>query len=99
MKKKKSHSIGVRDQAPDKKEYQHYLTIGRLKEFIKKHKIPDNALILHQRIEDVYFEKHGWSKTSIVKPCPEYPGSTDEYVVVFSFVGYKDKNLYLTAHY
>lgn len=38
----------------------HYLTVGRLLEFIKENSIPNDAIIVTQRIEDVYYEKHGW---------------------------------------
>ncbi len=38
----------------------HYLTVGRLLEFIKEHSIPEDAIIVTQRIEDVYYEKHNW---------------------------------------
>lgn len=38
----------------------HYLTVGRLLEFIKEHSIPEDALIVTQRIEDVYYKKHNW---------------------------------------
>lgn len=36
------------------------LTIGKLKEWIKKFDLSDDTIIVLQRIEDVYFEKHGW---------------------------------------
>lgn len=33
-----------------------YLTVGALKEFIKKNELPDDAIVVTQRIEDGYFE-------------------------------------------
>ncbi len=39
----------------------HHLTVGRLKEFIEKHNLPNDALVMIQRIEDVYFEENHWS--------------------------------------
>lgn len=76
---------------------EHYLTIGRLKEFIKD--LPDDGKIYYQRIEDVYFEKHGWDKNVVKKPS-EYPEYTDDFVGVFTYIKYRDdKDLYLTAHY
>ncbi len=42
------------------KKYDHYLTVGKLLEFIKKHNIPNDALVLSQRVEDIYFEKYSW---------------------------------------
>lgn len=41
-------------------KYEHFLTVGELKEFLYKHNIPNDSKVLIQRIEDVYFEKHGW---------------------------------------
>ena len=41
--------------------YQHTLTVGGLKEFIEEHNMPDSAIVVVQRVTDVYFEKHGWS--------------------------------------
>ena len=44
----------------DIKKYEHYLTVGKLLEFIKKYNIPEDAIVMSQRVEDVYFEKHSW---------------------------------------
>lgn len=41
-------------------KYRHHLTVKELKDFIEKHKIPDDAVVMIQRIEDRYFENHGW---------------------------------------
>ena len=38
----------------------HYLTVGRLLEFIKKNNIPEDAIVVSQRVEDIYFETHSW---------------------------------------
>ena len=41
--------------------YEHFLTVGQLREFLENNKnIPDDAKVLVQRVEDVYYEKHGW---------------------------------------
>jgi len=78
-----------------------YMTVGDLKKLIKK--MPDDAKVYYQRIEDVYFEKHEWSKSSVFKADPEYgddPPIYDEYTRVYGSNRYKDDtNLYLTAHY
>lgn len=42
------------------KKYTHHLTVGLLLEFIKKYNVPEDALILTQRIEDFYFENNHW---------------------------------------
>jgi len=39
----------------------HYCTVGDLKKHIEKFNIPDTAPVVVQRVEDVYYEKHGWS--------------------------------------
>jgi len=36
--------------------YNHHLTVGRLKEFIEKYNISDDAIIVVERVEDSYFE-------------------------------------------
>lgn len=36
------------------------LTVGALKRFIEEFNIPDNAPVVMQRIEDVYFEQNNW---------------------------------------
>ena len=45
-----------------------HLTVGRLKEILNKHPLPDDAVVVIQRIEDRYFEKHGW-KVYVKKDC------------------------------
>jgi hypothetical protein len=40
--------------------YQDYLTVGDLKNFLNKHNLPDNAKVVVQRVEDIYYEKHNW---------------------------------------
>lgn len=43
------------------KGHEHHLTVGDLLKFIKNNNIPDHAPVFMQRVEDVYFEKHGWT--------------------------------------
>lgn len=50
----------------DKKELQsyrevHYLTWGQLKAFAEKNKIPDDAIVVTERVEDKYYDFFGWS--------------------------------------
>jgi hypothetical protein len=42
----------------DLNRYGDYLTVGRLKEMIKD--MPENGLVLVQRIEDSYYENNHW---------------------------------------
>ena len=45
----------------DLSRYKDYLTVGRLKMFLEQHpELPDDALVLTQRVEDKYFEENGW---------------------------------------
>ena len=40
-----------------KGNYENYLTIGKLKKFLEEHpELPDDALVLTQRVEDKYYE-------------------------------------------
>lgn len=81
------------------------MTVGWLKKFIEENNIPDESLILVQRVEDVYFEKHGWSKSSVFKDNDMSLDTNDdgfktEYHRIWSPVKYKDDdNLYLDLHY
>lgn len=80
------------------KQYEypdHYLTVGKLRE--KLPLLPEKGSVYIQRVEDRYFEKHGWRTKKM--PCPEFEGQFDEYVEVWGVVDYKDGNLYLTPHY
>lgn len=38
--------------------YKHFLTVGQLKQQLAD--LPDYATVLIERVEDVYFENHGW---------------------------------------
>ena len=38
----------------------HHLTVRDLKKFLEEHNLPDDAPVVVQRVEDVYYEKHGW---------------------------------------
>ena len=45
----------------DLSRYEDYLTVGRLKKFLENNPdLPDDALVLTQRVEDVYYEENGW---------------------------------------
>ncbi len=44
----------------DLKKYVDFLTVGRLKEFLNEHDLPDNAMVVVQRAEDVYYENYNW---------------------------------------
>jgi hypothetical protein len=45
----------------DLSRYEDYLTVGRLKKFLENNPdLPDDALVLTQRVEDKYYEENGW---------------------------------------
>ena len=73
------------------------MTVGDLKRLIKN--FPDDAKVYYHRIEDVYFKKHGWDKTTIeiINGDVSFQG---EYVWLQGLLFIKKKNiLYLSAHY
>lgn len=43
-----------------KEGYSYYLTVGQLKKDIEKYGISDDANVMVQRVEDVYYNTHGW---------------------------------------
>ena len=40
--------------------YEVYCTVGRLREFLAEHNLPDDAKVFIQRVEDFYFEENNW---------------------------------------
>ena len=88
--------------------YQYYLTVSRLKEFLNEHNLPDNAKVVIQRVQDVYYEKHNWGvylkegehtfkdeEGNIVKE------SLEQYHPAWCCVKYKDEDdvLFIDLHY
>ena len=89
-------------------KYIDFLTVGRLKAFLEKYNPPDSANVLIQRVEDVYYEKHGWKvllkegehtfkdeEGNIVEE------SLDQYHPAWSCVKYRDEDdlLFIDMHY
>ena len=79
--------------------FNHCLTVGQLKEII--YKLPDDAQVFYQRIEDRYFEQGtGWTENGSQFMPSEFGGGFDHYIRAWGCVQYKnDKNVYITAHY
>ena len=48
-------------------KYKHHLTFKVLEQFVEenKHTIDPNAKIIVERVEDKYFEKHGWKTLKV----------------------------------
>ena len=91
-----------------KNRYQHFMTVGDLKEFLNKHNLPDDAKVVVQRVEDVYYEKHNWGvylkegehtfkdeQGKIVKE------SLEQYHPAWCCVKYRDEDdvLFINLHY
>ena len=87
-------------QIIDSHKNGYYLTVGKLKEELEKYS--DDTLVVSQRVEDVYYEKHGWE--TIKKPNPMYKEFDCEYTPVWSVCHYLNETdgegcLYLDLHY
>lgn len=55
-------------------------------------------MILVERVEDMYFEKHNWKTTKKVHSILE--DETSEYIEAFCACKFKnDNNLYINCHY
>ena len=80
-----------------REQHKDYLTVGELKKYLTDY--PDDALVVAQRVQDVYYEKHGWE--TLKKPDTLYPEYNNEYSAVFSPVLRKDDMsiFYLDLHY
>ena len=73
------------------------LTIGDIRKYLETHNPPDDAIVLVERVEDVYFEKHGWET---VDKLHSFMEETTEYIEAFCAVKFKDdNNLYINCHY
>ena len=77
-----------------KKRNPEVYDVGKLKEALKN--VPDDTPVMYQRIEDVYFQTHGW--TTVTLPW-DFDSST-EYIQSW-WAGYleKDKIFVIEAHY
>lgn len=72
--------------------------VGDLKKLFDKYHIPNDVAVLIQRIEDVYFEKHGWTTLKVDDPI--YPGNVDEYIPTHCVWYNKDlKVVLIDSHY
>lgn len=95
----------------DLKYLNHHLTIGKLREFLNNSDLPDDGLVMIERVEDVYYEKHGWKVyLKDGQYTPEFrEESADEAKVQESMNQYhpawcvttytQDDNLFIDLHY
>lgn len=84
------------------------LTVGDLLKFIEKNNIPKDAKILVERIEDVYFLKHGWDVyleegeyTSYDENNKPIEDTLYQYIPLCTSLYNKNKKdiLFLSSHY
>lgn len=83
----------------DLSKYEDYLTVGKLRKFLEEHsELPDDALVLTQRVEDKYYEKNGWGV--VLKESAWYETEQEQYHPAWCCVKYNnDNNLYIDLHY
>lgn len=76
--------------------YVHNLTVGQLKFWLANTDLPDDSLVMVQRVEDVYFEKYGWE----VLPKEGDNGPT-QYVPAWCCTKYNDEDnlMFIEMHY
>ncbi len=73
----------------------HYVTVGQLKKATES--VPDTTPVLYQRIEDVYFQNHGWATYEMES---EHLDNMSEYVLSWSAYWHHKKNAFvIEAHY
>lgn len=79
-----------------KYKYNQHLTVGDLKRWLASTNLPNDSLVMVQRVEDVYFEKHGWKV--LPKECENGP---TQYVPAWCCVKYNDEEdlMFIEMHY
>ena len=93
----------------------HNMNVGQLKKFLAECRLPDDAKILVQRVEDVYFNENNWGvyrkegeETAWLKKLKNIPvteetikSSMEQYHPAWWAGTYKDDNdfLYIDLHY
>lgn len=92
-----------------KEGYKHSLTVGRLKKFLTDYNLPDGAKVVVQRVEDRYYENHGWSvylkEDPFNSPVKDENGNSIkcfcQYTPAWSCVKYADEDdvLFIDLHY
>lgn len=84
------------------------LTVGELKKFLNEYKLPDDAKVVIQRIEDVCYEKYGWGvylkegeQTRKNDDGDVDKNTMEQYHPAWSCVKYNDENdvLFIDLHY
>lgn len=75
------------------------LTAGQLK--TKLESVPDDTIVCIERVEDIYFEKHGWKTERVVfQEIDGVPYDYNDYFPAFCSTYLKEPNkLVILAHY
>ena len=83
--------------ADNKDMYEMFMTVKDLKKALEN--VPDDCLVVYQRIEDIYFEENGWLAKAIELSWEENINSL--YIPAFSaYQHHKDKDIFvINAHY
>jgi hypothetical protein len=89
-------------------KYDNFLTVGKIKDFLNKYNLPNNAKVFIQRVEDIYYEKNGWSVLLKVDDftVKDENGNfiketMEQYTPAWDCVKYNDENdiLFIDLHY
>lgn len=76
--------------------YDACLTVGSLRKALRG--LDDSVPVYYQRIEDAYFKKHGWSKTSVF--LNDAWDGREEFTRAFCVVSTDQApGFFITAHY
>ncbi len=79
-------------------QFREFLSVGGLREALKN--VPDDMPLLYQRIEDVYFDQHGWEAHRLLWERTGAGDSLSDYVPVFSAYRHPEDAVFvLNAHY
>lgn len=90
-----------KEEKDEAKEKDVYATVADLRRVIQQ--LPDDAKVYYQRIEDVYFDKHGW-KAGKLTPDPDIlrlynEVVNEEWIRAWCAFKAEDGDLHITAHY
>lgn len=74
-------------------------TTGQLKKLLEN--IPDDAIVNIERVEDIYFDKYGWTTQRVVfQELNDLPYEYNDYFPAHCGIYLKDKNeMVILAHY
>lgn len=86
----------LKEKDLDKFKEHGFMTVADLKKYIKDYNVPDNAIVLIERVEDVYYNKNNWG--AYVKYQDKIP---TQYSPAWCCVKYKDDHniLFIDKHY